>query len=162
MAEELADLRNRIENEVEGYWNDDEAQQFRNELDDLLDDNVSDAFEECTEQTGQSLVDCLEEKAEEEGVSTEFESAWENAPDDLVSSLRTINSLWKNDQRDLVRQVALDADLGKLNRLCAEGEYQEVSDELGIETPTTYQECVTATADAGDVRGSLQELWGTA
>lgn len=162
MAEELADLRNRIENTVEGYWNDKEAQEFRNNLNDLLDDSVGEAFEECTKQTGQSLEDCLEEKADEQGVGGEFQSAWDSAPDDLVSSLRTINSLWSSEQREMVRQVALDANLGELNRLCAKGEYAEVADELGIDNPTTYQECVTATSEAGDVRDGLQKLWGTA
>lgn len=162
MAGELESLRNNLESTVEGFWNDDAAQEFRNELDDVLDTDVSEAFRECLVESNNNPRECLRETAAEEGVADEFDSAWDGAPDDLVSDLRTINNLWSQDQREMVREIALNANLSELNRLCANGEYGEVADELGLDgQPNSYQDCVTATSEAGDIRENLKALWGT-
>lgn len=163
MAGELNDLRRSLKSTVRGYYTGEEASEFIDQIESAVPGDVSDAFTECTTQGSQSLQDCLADKAEEENLDGSFEDVWDSAPTELLTSLRSLRNQFSEDQRDMIRQVALDADLDDLNRMCAKGDYSEVASEIGMDgQPSNYQECVTATSEAGDVRDTLKEMWGTA
>lgn len=163
MAEQaLVDIRNALIDFVPQQWSTDEALDFASQLDDAFEGSLEDAYEECTKQGAQSLKDCLEDEADDADLSGTFGSTWENAPEEMVNALRRVRTQWNSDARNAIRQVALDANLDTLNRLCANGEYQEVQEELGVDSaPGTFQECVSATSEAQDIRSQLKDAWGT-
>lgn len=162
---DLDNLRKSLESNLKSAYSSDEAVQFRQALEDDFSDDVADAFEECAKGNGggSSFKDCVQQVADDHGLSDSAASSFaSNVPDGVMNALMQVGDQWSADDREVVRSIALDANLDTLNRACAEGDYQEVVDELSLDSqPTSFQDCVTLVSEAQDVRSSLKSAWNT-
>lgn len=162
---DLESLREQLESELTAAFTGDEAREFREALEDSFPDNVASAFEDCAEGSGpgSSFQECVEQVAEENGLSGDASAAFDsNVPDGVMNALLNVGTQWSADQRQAVRDVATSNNLDELNRDCARGNYQDVKSSLGVDqTPTNFQDCVQMVSDAKDIRGDLKSLWGT-
>lgn len=162
---DLENLRQSLESNLSGAYNTEEAVEFRQALEDDFSDDVADAFEECAkgERGGSSFKECVQTVADENDLSDDAADAFaSNVPDAVMNALMQVGDQWSASDREAVRSIALDANLDTLNRACAEGEYQDVVDELSLDSqPTSFQDCVTVVSEAQDVRSALKDAWGT-
>lgn len=158
----LDNLRDTLRSTVGSAWNSEDAVEFAQQIDDAVPGGLADAFLDCTE-SGRSIEDCFEEKADEEQLDGSFDQVWDNAPTDLLTQLRRVQRQWDDEARESVRSIAQQNNLSELNTLCARAEYSDVSDELNLDaTPSDFKDCVTQVSRAQDISNDLKQAWGTA
>lgn len=163
MGEELSKVREKLEVLVPAAWKLDKDRVLRKALEGVFGADAKKKYEECMSETSVSMKECLKTAADDLGLDTKFESAWAKAPDALLSKLEEIRTAWTATERKAIKAVARTLDLPKLYRMCAEGKYDDVSSDLGLaETPSHYKGCASAVAEAKDLRGEYEKLWGTA
>jgi len=166
------EIRGNIRDVARSAWDldDDEISNFRGTLRSTSSGlGVSDAFEECTQE--RNFRSCLIEWAAENELDDAFEGDWEdNAPSGLLDNLRDIGDAWGPEEVQQARDIALNADLDRLNRMCSRGQIDDVQDELDMDAVddlggpnniTNFQECVEAVALAQDLSSTLKDAWGT-
>ena len=163
MAEELAKVREKLEVLVPAAWKLDKDRVLRKALEGVFGKEAKAKYEECMSDTTTSMKECLKTAAKDLGLDGKFETAWEKAPDALLTKLEEIRTAWTPTERKAIKAVARTLDLPKLYRMCAEGKYDDITSDLGLDvTPTHYKGCASAVAEAKDLRGEYEKLWGTA
>ena len=163
MAEELSKVREKMEVLVPAAWKLDKDRVLRKALEGVFGKEAKAKYEECMSDTTVSMKECLKAAADDLGLDEKFESAWDKAPSALLDKLEEIRTAWTPTERKAIKAVARGMDLPRLYRLCAEGKYDDVSSDLGLDvTPSHYKGCASAVAEAKDLRGAYEKLWGTA
>lgn len=159
---ELEKVREKLETIVPAAWKLDKDRVLRKALEAVFGKDAKTKYEECVSDTTVSLKECLKKAAADVGLDDKMESAWDKAPKELLNKLNEIRTAWTPAEKKAIKAVARGMDLPKLYRMCAEGKYDDVASDLGLEvTPTHFKGCAAAVADAKDLRGAYETLWGT-
>ena len=169
--DDLVNFRKDLSSDFSDLWDD---------LEDVIasmkrdfDEEDRAAFKECTNADslpqGDSLTECLELAAADIGVAASFRRQLNNA-DGLVQGLREggRNAAQKNNVSDAVRSAADFASVGDMNRMCARGDYDGVEEGASDDAVAvvggsidSYQDCVTVSSEAANLRDSLKSAYGT-
>jgi len=169
--DDLVNFRKDLSSDFSDLWDD---------LDDLIasmkrefDESDRAKFKACTNEgslpEGDNLIECLEAQAADIGVAESFRRRL-NTADGLVSELRSSGRKAASDNNvsDAVRKAADFATSSELNRMCARGQYSDVSDEAPDEALSavdgsidSYRDCVTVASESAGLRESLKAAYGT-
>jgi hypothetical protein len=162
MAGELEKVREKLETIVPAAWELDKDRSLRKALEGVFGKDAKAKYEDCMSDTTVSMKECLKAAAATLGLDEKMETAWDKAPKELLNKLNEIRKSWTPAERKAIKTVARGMDLPKLYRQCAEGEYDDVASALGLDvTPTHFKGCAAAVAEAKDLRGAYETLWGT-
>lgn len=168
--EDLVNYRQDLSEDFSSLWDELDSVIQNMKRDFSQDDR--DNFKECTGENppmGDNVTECLEMVAAEMGVADSFRRKLNNA-DGLVSNLRSQGraAAESNSVSEAVRGAADFAQVSELNRLCAQGRYDDVEDEIPDDalaavqgSVDSYTDCVSATSEAADLRNSLKTAYGT-
>lgn len=131
------------------------------------------AFRECmTEGSRSDIVPCLEEAAEDMGVAESFRRQL-NSQDELIADLRSAgrSAAESNNVSEEVRNSADFQSVAEINRMCANPNVSDSDIENKLSDDaldmvggsiSSYQDCVTASAESAGLRDSLKDAYGTA
>lgn len=155
----MKSLRDKLRTIVTAAWNVEGAKEFRTELEGVFPAEARDAYMDCID--GPTPRDCLRSVAKEYELRDLYESAWENAPEDLVKKLEGVKSAWTSAMRDKLVAVFEKLDIPDLYSLCMAGDFSEVVTKAGLDTePGSFRECATAVAKVKKLRKELRSAWG--
>lgn len=168
--EDLVNYRETLSEDFSDLW--DELDSVIQNMKRDFDQSDRDQFKACTGDDlpmGNTPTECLEMVAAEMGVADSFRRKLNNA-DGLVSNLRSAgrDAAADNNVSEAVRDAADFTQVGDLNRMCAQGRYSDVEDEVRDDaldvadgSIDSYTDCVSVSSEAADLRNSLKSAYGT-
>jgi len=156
---EWSDLRQNISDAVSNVY--ESNPEISSTLDQVFSDTDRDAWEECEDEF--PVSDCLEDLAEDLNIGSKFRQRWRSIDPDIKQEIKNAaEDQWSDDQRERARQIASGANLSNLYRACSTGDTDTLDDELGESNFSSTRECKERVAEVGELRSTLQGVWGTA
>lgn len=159
MADDLKDLRGRLRKIVTAAWDVEGAKDFRDKLETVFPDDLRDKYRACID--GPTPRACLRKEADDAGLRKEFETAWKDAPEGLLTKLSAVKAAWTDALRDKIVSVVEKLDIPELYSLCMDGDFSEVVTKAGLATePGSFRECARSVAKVKKLRKELRAVWG--
>lgn len=154
MANELADVQEELSNTYKDVLRgSDVARTLRNEISDSTIQEYKDAYGE------DSAADALAEAAADGRLSDDYSGVYDRFPE-LREALQEAGSeAFDTDAREMLQEKAKQAQSGRYNRLCFQGEFDTVVEELGIEEPDNAADCASKAAEASGVAQQFDDLY---
>jgi|APHM01.1.fsa_nt_gi hypothetical protein len=121
-----------------------------------------------TEYSG-SMTEQMRSWFEDKGIRGTYLDAW---GDDTLRQIQydikqAFKDVWANrgDEIDDLRSTFRDADISKLNTMCAQGNYGQVWEELGtpddltMGRPDNFADCASVVAEAKDLSETISDMY---
>ena len=159
MADDLKDLRGRLRKIVTAAWDVEGAKDFREKLEGVFPADLRDKYRDCID--GPTPRDCLRKEAGDAGLRDDFEKAWKDAPEGLITKLSAVKAAWTEALRDKIVSVVEKLDIPELYSLCMDGDFAGVVTKAGLPTePGSFRECARSVAKVKKLRKELRAVWG--
>lgn len=154
MANELADVQEELSSSYKDVLRgSDVARTLRSQISDSTIQEYKDAYDE------DNAVDALAEAAADGRLSEDYSDVYNRFPDLRVALQEAGSEAFDTDAREMLQEKANQAQSGRYNRLCFQGEFDTVVEELGIEEPDNAADCASKAAEASGVAQQFNDLY---
>lgn len=113
-----------------------------------------------------TLAEAVKNVTTQADIKSTFTEKWDNEVlRDIQYELKSnYNDIWENADEEItaIKQVFVDNNISELNEMCAEFEYNDVAEELDLDSsdaPDTYAECTSLVAKTQGVKSELTTMY---